>query len=346
MNATTLARPNPSSGAPVYLQLVDQVKRQLETGALQPGEVFPEVLPLAEALVVHPACVTRAYGELERLSLAVRTDGALRASVPTTTGRARHDERARSSATWTGLSRELETARDVQRCLLPKTHPAVDGLDYAGWSRAARGVTGDYYDFVPLPDGRLAVAVGDVCGKGVPAALVMAALRAYLRGATVQHQADPRALVTMTNDLLYESVPTGRFATLFYGVYDPASRTLEYVNAGHLPPMLIRNDNGARRLQRLETGGVATGLMPGAQYASERIRLEPGDRLVAFTDGITEALNADGEEWGEDQLIALLESSPQSDARGLADAVHSGVDDFARGTSQYDDMTVAVLQVM
>jgi phosphoserine phosphatase RsbU/P len=180
----------------------------------------------------------------------------------------------------------------------------------------------------------------------VPAALVMAALRAYLRGATVQYQTDPRALVTMTNDLLYECVPTGRFATLFYGVYDPASRTLEYVNAGHLPPVLLRSDNGSYRLQRLETGGVATGLMPGAQYASERIHLEPGDRLIIFTDGITEALNADGDEWGEDQLIALLQSHPQSSARALADAVLTRVDDFARGTSQYDDMTVAALRVM
>ena len=346
MDACALARPNTSSGTPVYLQLVEQVRRHLEMGALRPGDVFPDVLPVAEALVVHPASVIRAYGELERLSLAVRCGGALRASATTPKSRASYDERARSSAAWTVLPREIETARDVQRCLLPQAYPTVDGLDYVGWSRAARGVTGDYYDFVPLPDGRLAVTVGDVCGKGVPAALVMAALRAYLRGATSQCQADPRALVTMTNDLLYESVPTGRFATLFYGVYDPPSRTLEYVNAGHLPPLLLDSDNGRCRRQRLETGGVAIGLMPGAQYASGRIRLEPGDRLVAFTDGITEALSADGEEWGEDRLIALLETCALSGARGLADAVLAGVEDFAHGTSQYDDMTVAVLRVI
>lgn len=349
MDLQPLARPNPSTGTPVYLQLVEQVRRRLETGALQPGEALPGVVPLAEALVVHPAAIARAYRELETLSLVVRSEGVLRASPPRPATQARPADPATLAAPssgWPGLARELETARDVQRCLLPPAGPGVDGLDYAGGSRAALGVTGDYYHFVPLPGQRLAVAVGDVCGKGVPAALGMAALRAYLHGASPRHQADPRALVTTVNDLVYESVPVGRFATLFYGVYDIQARTLEYVNAGHLPPVLLRRHAGAARREHLATGGVALGLMPGAQYVAGRAVLAPGDLLVAFTDGISEALNADGDEWGDARLLAALEQSAHLGARAVVDAVLAAAEAFAAGASQHDDMTVAAVRVM
>jgi serine phosphatase RsbU (regulator of sigma subunit) len=343
MDTHSLTRPNPSSGTPVYLQLVEQFRRGLETGAVQPGEALPGLVPLAEALVVHPASVARAYRELEAQCLAVRAGALLRATSPRPASPARPAPCVHPTG-WAGQARELETARDVQRCLLPPAGPGTDGLDYAGVSRAALGVTGDYYHFVPLPGHQLAIAIGDVCGKGVPAALGMAALRAYLHGATARHQADPRALVTMVNDLVYESVPVGRFATLFYGVYDIATRALEYVNAGHLPPVLLR-ESGCQR-EHLTVGGPAIGLMPGADYASGQVVLAPGDLLAAFTDGISEALNLDGDEWGEERLLALLENSTCRGAREIVDTVLAAAEEFALGCAQHDDMTVAALRVM
>ena len=344
MDTHPLTRPNPSSGTPVYLQLVEQFRRGLETGAVQPGEALPGLVPLAEALVVHPASVARAYRELEAQCLAVRAGAGLRATSQRLASLDRPAPSVHQTG-WAGL-RELETARDVQRCLLPQARPGIDGLDFAGVSRAALGVTGDYYHLVPLPGNRLAVAIGDVCGKGVPAALGMAALRAYLHGATARHQADPRALVTMVNDLVYESVPVGRFATLFYGVYDRATRVLEYVNAGHLPPVLVRGCESECRRERLTAGGPAIGLMPGADYASGHVALAPGDLLAAFTDGISEALNLDGDEWGEERLLALIARSTHHGAREIVDTVLGAAEEFALGAAQHDDMTVAALRVM
>ncbi len=346
MDAQPLVRPNPSSGTPVYQQLVAEVRRRLETGALQPGEALPDVVPLAEALVVHPGAVARAYRELESLRLVVRTEGVLRASPrPHAAPPRPQPSRTAPAAAWSGWTRELESARDVQRCLLPAAGSGVDGLDFAGVSRAALGVTGDYYHFVPLPGERLAMAIGDVCGKGVPAALGMAALRAYLHGASTALQADPRALVTAVNDLVYQSAPADRFVTLFYGVYDIATRTLEFVNAGHLPPVLCRVRGGGRR-QALTTGGVAIGLMPGAQYECGRVVLAPGDLLLACTDGVSEALNLDGEEWGDERLLATLDRTAHRSAREVVDAVLAAAAAFAGHALQHDDMTVAAVRVM
>jgi sigma-B regulation protein RsbU (phosphoserine phosphatase) len=222
----------------------------------------------------------------------------------------------------------------------------VEGLDYAGVSRAALGVGGDYYDFVPLPDHRIAIALGDVCGKGVPAAILMAALRGYLHGATVERQHQPRELVSALNRHLHASVPASRFATLFYGVYDVLTRTLDYVTAGHHPPVLIRRgaDGGGRH--RLDTGGPALGMMPDASYASARVVMQPGDLLVAFTDGITEAANAAEEEWGEARLIDELDASGPATASAIANRVLAAACGFARGLPQHDDMTVAVVRVL
>jgi phosphoserine phosphatase RsbU/P len=239
--------------------------------------------------------------------------------------------------------REIDAARDVQQRLMPQSFPPVDGLDYAGVSRAALGVGGDYYDFIPLPNHRLAIALGDVCGKGLPAALLMAALRAYLHGAIAQRLRGPRELMTAINRLIFESVPANRFATFFYGLFDTTTRTLEYVNAGHNAPIVLRPRNGAWQRRRLSASGPAIGLMRSTDYKSRCLALESGDLLVAFTDGITEAMNAHGDEWGEEPLIALLKASHRRSAREIADAVLAGADRFAMGTSQHDDMTLVVV---
>jgi serine phosphatase RsbU (regulator of sigma subunit) len=355
MDAALLFRPNLSSGMPVYLQLVGQVKRGIETGALRPGEALPGIRPVAEALVVHPTAVVRAYRELEELRLAVRIGGVLQASPPEAgsrfksahplAGDSRQAEAHPDPLDRDARARELESAGEVQQCLLPQSATRLAGLDCTGLSRAARGVTGDYYDFIPLSETRVAIVLGDVCGKGIPAAILMAALRGYLHGATVERQSDPCALVRAINRHLCKSAPASRFATLFYGVYDASTRTLEYVTAGHHPPVLLRAADGTQ-CRRLRHGGLAIGMMPDAEYVSARVELKSDDVLVAFSDGITEAMNADGDEWGEDRFIGALEEARPATVRSIADQVLAAAADFTRGTPQHDDMTLVVVRVM
>jgi phosphoserine phosphatase RsbU/P len=332
---TLLLRPNPASGVPVYRQLVEQVRLGLETGALQPGDVLPDVLPLAEALVVHPNAVARAYREMEGQQLVTRSSGVLRATAPpafagtdlvsalTAENRRLTARIAADAVDRAAHARELDTARDVQHRLLPHAFVAIGGVDYAGASRAALAVGGDYYDFIPRPGHRLAIALGDVCGKGIPAALLMASLRAYLHSELARPDAKPAAVVSTLNQRLYESAPANRFATFFFAQYDTATRELEYVNAGHNAPILI----GRHREVRLDTSSLALGLMPATIYSSHRVTLEAGDRLVAFTDGISDATTGSGEEWGEARLMAAIDAHRGSSASALVDGVFAAVDE-------------------
>src|SRR4051794_7966845 len=182
------------------------------------------------------------------------------------------------------LNRELEIARDVQEHLFPQRLPPVPGLDYCGHCRPAREVGGDYYDFLELPDGTLGIAIGDVSGKGVGAALMMASLEASLR-ALASVVRDPAELMGRVNLLVCQASSASRFATLFYAEYHPETRRLSYVNAGHNPPIVIRYSGGICRVLRLETGGTVIGLLP-APYERGEFLLETGDLVVLFTDGI------------------------------------------------------------
>jgi sigma-B regulation protein RsbU (phosphoserine phosphatase) len=238
-----------------------------------------------------------------------KTDIRLLDSVAAQTGLALENGRltaavAAEVAAHAKQTRDIEIARDVQLRLLPQEFPPLPGLDYAGTCRAALGVGGDYYDFIPLSKTQLGIAIGDVSGKGIPAALLMATLRAYLRGAqTIHHQADLTAVMRNLNMLVYESSPANRYATFFYGELDVTSRMLTYVNAGHNPPMLFRQTADGLDVVRLDTGGPVIGLMEDCVYRQDRVTLAPGDVLVAYTDGISEAMNAADEEWGEERLM-------------------------------------------
>jgi sigma-B regulation protein RsbU (phosphoserine phosphatase) len=236
------------------------------------------------------------------------------------------------------MNRELEIAREVQERLFPQELPAIDGLDYAGRCRPALGVGGDYYDFIQVSPTALGFAIGDVSGKGVPAALLMAALRASLRGQTIRREADLAHLMATVNQLLYEGSTANRYATFFYGEYESTTRCLTYVNAGHNPPMVFRT---ASNVIRLETGGPAVGLMPGCSYQQATIQLQAGDRFLAFTDGIVEALNANEEEWGEDRLISCALKLTGCAEHGLTQ-IMTAADEFVAGATQYDDMTIVL----
>jgi sigma-B regulation protein RsbU (phosphoserine phosphatase) len=242
------------------------------------------------------------------------------------------------------LNRELEIAREVQEHLFPQRLPSVPGLDYSGRCRPAREVGGDYYDFLELPGGKLGIAIGDVSGKGVGAALMMASLEAMLRGlASVLD--DLTDLMSRVNSLISQASSANRYATLFYAQYDPQSRQLSYVNAGHNPPVVVRKSGRAIRVFRLETGGPVIGLLRH-HYQQELFGLEPGDLVVLFTDGISESMNAREEEWGEDRLIELAKRSLGLPAFEVMTRILADAEAFAAGASQHDDMTLVVLRVL
>jgi sigma-B regulation protein RsbU (phosphoserine phosphatase) len=238
-------------------------------------------------------------------------------------------------------NRELEIAREVQERLFPQEYPPIPGIEYAGVCRPALEVGGDYYDFLALSDVQLGIAIGDVSGKGVPAALLMATLRAYLRGQTIGGDTNLAAMMANLNQLVYESSAANRYATFFYGQYDAPSGVFRYVNAGHNPPMVFK-ESGA--VIRLDVGGPVVGLIPGCTYQQGCVTLESQDVLVAFTDGVSEAMNIDMDEWGEDQLMATAQPSRSLAPRRLIEHIIQQADAFVAGAPQHDDMTVIVVR--
>ncbi|HMF78298.1 MAG TPA: SpoIIE family protein phosphatase [Bryobacteraceae bacterium] len=243
------------------------------------------------------------------------------------------------------LDRELEIARDVQQRLFPQKLPLVDGLDFAGYCRPAQGVGGDYYDFIRLPDGCLGIAVGDVSGKGIAAALMMASLQASLRGQTIKPAETLSEMIQHINRLVYDASADNRYATFFYAQYDPRKRVLRYVNAGHNPPMVHRILNNEDVFLRLDEGGTVVGLFPDFPYRDAQVQLEAGDVLVAFTDGISEAMNRREEEFDEERLMRTLSACGARTAADIITYVLNDVDGFTAGAKQHDDMTLVVVRL-
>jgi len=277
-----------------------------------------------------------------------RTDLRLLKSVAAQTGLALENaqlisEIADEVAQRERLNSEVQIARDVQERLFPQTLPAIAGLAYAGTCRSALGVGGDYYDFLALPGGKLGLAIGDVSGKGIAAALTMASLQASLRSEATRAPADLAVLMGNVNRLLKEALASNRYATFFYGQYDPATRELRYVNAGHNPPMLFHAGNGSCRVSRLEACGTVVGLLDNATYQQAKLTLSTGDVLVAFTDGISEAMNDANEEWGEEELIDTVEGCVGLPPQEMISCIMRAADEFAAGARQNDDMTLVVL---
>ncbi|MEO8659279.1 MAG: SpoIIE family protein phosphatase [Bryobacteraceae bacterium] len=274
------------------------------------------------------------------------SDLRLLQSVSSQTGLALENSRlaaayAQEAALREGLRRELEIARDVQQRLFPKKPPQVEGLDLAGACLPAQSVGGDYFDFLVGPNGELGLAVGDVSGKGVPAALLMAGLQASLRGLSAAGLQDLGDLLTKLNRLIYDLTPTSRFATFWYGLYDPASGRLRLASAGHNPALLLRRSG---ELEWLTTGGIGLGLSSRSTYCQSEVVLAPGDRLILYTDGVTEAMNETYEEFGDQRLVAAVRSAPVAGAGAMLAHIMSEVRAFAGATPQHDDITVVTAE--
>jgi sigma-B regulation protein RsbU (phosphoserine phosphatase) len=241
------------------------------------------------------------------------------------------------------MNREIEIAREVQQRLFPQSLPQIKNVSLAGMCRPALEVGGDYYDLVELEDGHLGFAIGDVSGKGISAALIMASLRASLRGLILDDPGDLARMMQKVNRLVYEASSSSRYATFFFAVYNPDSRELRYVNAGHNPPILVRETSG--EIVRLEACGPVVGMLPSVDYEAKCLTLEPGDLLVAYTDGISEAMTAEDEEWGEERMLEAAGRRHAASAEEVLAEIFRAADAFTAGAEQHDDMTLLIMKL-
>lgn len=256
------------------------------------------------------------------------------------------------------LERELSTARDIQQRLLPHEFPELPGFELTGVSVPSLEVGGDYFDFLDQGDGRVGVAIGDVSGKGMPAALLMANLQASLQGQVI-HPSSVAEVVACVNDLLVRSTDAHMFATFFYGVLDRGAAAFTSTNAGHNPPLLVRADGSC---EYLDQGGLLIGMLPGQEYRQQTVTMDPGDVLVMYTDGITEAVGPDPEGagspaerrledeidpesmFGEERLLSVVRDGAGLPAAALRESILRAVNDFTAGMAQSDDITLVVIR--
>lgn len=249
--------------------------------------------------------------------------------------------------------RDLQLAAEIQRQILPKGVPVVPGFELAGWNRPAREVGGDFYDFVPLPAGeregaeaaagsheRLGIALADVSGKGVPAALMVSTIHSAIRLLMARMGVGP-ALVERLNGHVLASSASNKFITLLVGELDPQTGDVVFVNAGHNPGLVIRAGGG---VERLDAGGLPVGLLPGSRYRAGRVTLAPGDLLCFYSDGITECISRDDEELGEQRLIELLRPVAGEGVGRVVGRVEAAVTQFAAGQDQFDDQTLVLVR--
>jgi sigma-B regulation protein RsbU (phosphoserine phosphatase) len=239
------------------------------------------------------------------------------------------------------VRRDLALAAEVQRRLLPEGPPELAAAALVAVSLPARSVGGDYYDFIDGGDGWLGIALADIAGKGIPAALIMSSVRMALRVLASERGISLPDLSTRMNHLLHQATPANSYATFFYARIDDQARRLRYVNAGHLPPILVRSGE----LQELTTGGSVIGLIDGLSYEEGDIALQPGDVLVAFTDGVPEAQNPAEAEFGDERLKELLARIAHLDAHDIAERLLAELKAWIQDASQYDDLTFIVLKV-
>jgi serine phosphatase RsbU (regulator of sigma subunit) len=238
------------------------------------------------------------------------------------------------------LKNDLEIARDIQQAMLPSGVYTAPGVETVGMSRPANTVGGDFFDILPLDDGRLIITLGDVAGKGSPAALLMALLLAMLR-TLVDEKLEAADLVTRLNVQVCRHAPGTRFITLFYGVYQPLTGELTYVSAGHTPPLVLRGDG---RCERLTEGGIALGMFDHSTYSTGRVEIQPDELIAVYSDGITEAENPRGVPFDEAGLETALKNNHRQALSAVGTAVVRAVELYTVDTRLQDDLTILLLR--
>lgn len=237
-------------------------------------------------------------------------------------------------------SEQLDTAHSIQYQFLPKSAPEIAGYQVYGTSTPAQQIGGDYFDFLQIDENRIGFVIADVVGKGVPAALLMANLRSTLRTVAFTG-AWPEDLITQVNDYMIPDLKIGQFITLFYGELEKSTNKFRYVNAGHNPPMVLRGKNG--QIEELTVGGPILGIIKNFGYEEGSIIVEPGDILCLFTDGVTEAMNDQNEQFDETRLRVVLKSCKKNDAKCVIDAINEAVDSFTGPKEKDDDRTMIAI---
>src|SRR5687768_10070449 len=238
------------------------------------------------------------------------------------------------------LERELALASEIQQRFQPTAPPHVKGYELQGISFPCYEIGGDYYDFIERDDGRLVIALGDVSGKGTAAALLMSSLHAAIHAQSASHDSLV-ATISAVNRYLADNIPANRFVTLFYAELDPESGALSFLNAGHNPPLIIHS---AGTVEQLASGGLPLGIKPDAEYREGRTQLQPGDVLVIYSDGVTEAVSPSGEEFGPTRLYEVVSRNVDASAAGIRDRIESSLTKFAQGTSAADDITLVIVK--
>jgi len=243
------------------------------------------------------------------------------------------------------LERELETARQIQEKLLPHEMPQMPGFEIAGISLPSQQVGGDYFDFLDMGTGQLGIAIADVSGKGIPAALLMANLQASLHAQVIK-KGTVAEVASRMNSLLVKSTDTHMFATFFYGILDQVKSTFTSTNAGHNPPLLFRTDG---KIKRLEAGGLILGFLPEQKYAQQTVKIKQGEIVVLFTDGITEAAGSSSEKisenlFGEERLIEVVRASLAKSAAEIQAAILNAISSHTANAPQYDDITIVIIK--
>ena len=305
-------------------------------------EQIPDVDPNVRCVIVS------AYGDMENIRTAMNRGAFdfvtkpldfndLRLTIDRTLRRvAEWREALASRDKLVALQNELDLATKMQQSILPTRFPEGPGYRLFGHMEAARAVGGDFFDIMRLDNGRIGLAIADVSDKGVPAALFMMSTRTLLKGAAVG-LADPAEVLREVNNLLNDDNEASMFVTVLYATFDPRSGELVYANGGHNSPLMVRADGSSELLPL--TGGIALGVVPDYRYARNTVTLEPGDTLVLYTDGVTEAMNDTHEEFGVERLRAIFASDPPGDSRETTQAVFDAVHAFAGDTPQSDDVT-------
>jgi sigma-B regulation protein RsbU (phosphoserine phosphatase) len=240
------------------------------------------------------------------------------------------------------LEEELSIARRIQKTFLPDKHPQIPGFDISGINISSETVGGDYYDFIPIIENQVGIAIGDVCGKGIPASLIMASFRASLI-AEIRNNYAIRSIMFKVNNLLFESTQSDIFVTAVYGVLDTKNRIFTFTNAGHNAP-IFRHADG--RMEYLIEGGVALGTFENSKYEERPLGLIPGDLIVFYTDGVTEAKNENEEEFGTKRLKQVINGSYHLSAPEIQNNIYQAVKDFTGNLPQADDLTMIVIKVL
>jgi phosphoserine phosphatase RsbU/P len=243
------------------------------------------------------------------------------------------------------IHRDLAIAKEVQEASFPRQLPLIPGLNCVSYYKPAHSVGGDYYDFLPLKNGAWRIAIGDVSGNGIGAALVMANLQGLLRGQTLHAHADLEEIMAYVNRLVCETSPQHFFASLFYSEYQPQSRVLRYVNAGHYAPLVLRRCHKQSVLIHLRPEHIPVGLLKNTSFTSTIFQLEINDVFVAYTDGVTELENSEGSPFGQIRLEKLLRDCCFHDPQSILQLILEGLSAHSAGCSQADDITLVVMHV-